>query len=179
MALGCLMMLSLESATRGSARYARIGAGSPRSPRQYRLGWKWSVLVLTLCAAFTAASLGVPLITLGKWPKAGGVAVWSSQELLNCLGQTLLLGAAGALLTTVAAVPIAWISVRAPSRFQRLLEGSNYVTSALPGIVIALALVSVTIRFAQPLYQTVFTWPPPSGRKPARSTTPRRRLTPC
>lgn len=157
LALGCLLLLSLESATRGSARYARIGAGSPRSPRQYRLSGSCSALVLTLCAVFTAASLGVPLVTLGKWLKAGGIAVWSSNELLVCLGQTLLLGAAGALLTTIAAVPIAWISVRAPSRFQRLLEGSNYVASALPGIVIALALVSVTIRFARPLYQTVLT----------------------
>ncbi|WP_371234775.1 ABC transporter permease [Pseudomonas sp. QE6] len=157
LALGCLMMLTLESATRGAARYARLGAGSPRSPQLHSLPTGVSVLVLILCAGFTAASLGVPLVTLEKWLAAGGTAVWRSSELLICLGQTLLLGAAGALLTTIAAVPIAWISVRAPSRFQRWLEGSNYVASALPGIVIALALVSVTIRFARPLYQTVFT----------------------
>lgn len=157
LALGCLLLLSLESTTRGSARYARIGSGSPRSAPLTRLSRRCSVLVLVLCAGFTAASLGVPLVTLGKWLGAGGVAVWSSSELLVCLGQTVLLGAAGALLTTIAAVPMAWISVRAPSRFQRLLEGSNYIASALPGIVIALALVSVTIRFAQPLYQTLFT----------------------
>ncbi|WP_236198869.1 ABC transporter permease [Pseudomonas pseudonitroreducens] len=157
LALGCLLLLSLESTTRGSARYARIGSGSPRAAPLTRLSRRCSVLVLVLCAGFTAASLGVPLVTLGKWLGAGGVAVWSSSELLVCLGQTVLLGAAGALLTTIAAVPMAWISVRAPSRFQRLLEGSNYIASALPGIVIALALVSVTIRFAQPLYQTLFT----------------------
>ncbi|MBB4864725.1 iron(III) transport system permease protein [Pseudomonas nitritireducens] len=157
LALACLLLLSLESATRGSARYARLGAGSPRSPRQYRLGRAVAAGALILCALFSVASLGVPLVTLGQWLKAGGLAVWASDDLLNCLGQTLLLGGAGALLTTVAAVPIAWISVRAPSRLQKLLESSNYVTSALPGIVVALALVSVTIRYAQPLYQTVFT----------------------
>lgn len=157
LALGCLMMLMLESSTRGSARYARLGSGSPRSPQLHVLSWGCSVFVLISCAVFTAASLGVPLVTLGKWLAAGGTAVWSSSELLVCLGQTIMLGAAGALLTTITAVPIAWISVRAPSRLQRLLEGCNYIASALPGIVIALALVSVTIRFAQPLYQTLFT----------------------
>jgi iron(III) transport system permease protein len=157
LALGCLLMLSLESGTRGKARYARLGAGSPRTPRQYRLGTGFTVFALALCVVFTSVSLGVPLVTLGKWLKAGGIEAWRSSELLVCLGQTIMLGAAGALLTTLAAVPIAWISVRAPSRLQRLLEGSNFVASSLPGIVVALALVMVTIRFAQPLYQTVFT----------------------
>ena len=157
LALACLLLLTAESATRGSARYARIGAGSPRAPRQYALGKACTGIALLLCATFTALSLGVPLVTLGKWLAAGGLDVWRSDELLVCLGQTVLLGAAGALLTTIAAVPIAWISVRAPSRLQRLLEGSNYVASALPGIVVALALVSLTIKFAQPLYQTVVT----------------------
>ncbi|MCJ1888420.1 iron ABC transporter permease [Pseudomonas sp. LA21] len=157
LALACLLLLTAESATRGSARYARIGAGSPRAPRQYALGKACTGIALLLCATFTALSLGVPLVTLGKWLSAGGIEVWRSDELLVCLGQTVLLGAAGALLTTIAAVPIAWISVRAPSRLQRLLEGSNYVASALPGIVVALALVSLTIKFAQPLYQTVAT----------------------
>ncbi len=157
LALACLLLLTAESATRGSARYARIGAGSPRAPRQYALSKACTGIALLLCATFTALSLGVPLVTLGKWLAAGGIEVWRSDELLVCLGQTVLLGAAGALLTTIAAVPIAWISVRAPSRLQRLLEGSNYVASALPGIVVALALVSLTIKFAQPLYQTVVT----------------------
>ena len=37
----------------------------------------------------------------------------------------------------------------------RSVEGANFVTSALPGIVTALALVTVAIRFARPLYQSV------------------------
>jgi iron(III) transport system permease protein len=35
------------------------------------------------------------------------------------------------------------------------VEGANFVTSSLPGIVTALALVTVAIRVAPPLYQTV------------------------
>ncbi|HCS43136.1 MAG TPA: iron ABC transporter permease, partial [Pseudomonas sp.] len=33
----------------------------------------------------------------------------------------------------------------------------NYITSSLPGIVVALALVTITIHFARPIYQTTIT----------------------
>lgn len=157
LALGCLLMLTLESGTRGAARYARVGSGSARTPRAYGLGAVALSAALVFTALTTATTLGVPLVTLGRWLLAGGAEVWRMNEILPAIGQTLLLGTAGALLTTCAAVPIAWLSVRSPSRLQRVLEGSNYVASALPGIVVALALVSVTIKFARPFYQTLFT----------------------
>jgi iron(III) transport system permease protein len=52
---------------------------------------------------------------------------------------------------------MAWLSVRRPNKLIRLLEACNYVTSSLPGIVVALALVTITVRIANPLYQTLFT----------------------
>jgi iron(III) transport system permease protein len=69
----------------------------------------------------------------------------------------LSFGVAGAVLTSLAAIPIAWLSIRAPGKLQRLLESCNYITSSLPGIVVALALVTVTIHFARPIYQTTIT----------------------
>src|SRR4051812_48150437 len=72
-------------------------------------------------------------------------------------GQTLALALAGALLTTVAAIPMAWLSVRAPGRVQRVLEACHYYVGSLPGVVVALALVTVTVRIMLPLYQTAFT----------------------
>ena len=59
------------------------------------------------------------------------------------------------MLTTVLAFPVAWVAVRSSGVLARAVEGANYVTSSLPGIVTALALVTVTIHFARPLYQTV------------------------
>ncbi|VDZ68702.1 Ferric iron ABC transporter, permease protein (plasmid) [Klebsiella aerogenes] len=47
--------------------------------------------------------------------------------------------------------------MRYPRRLFRLLEGCNYITSSLPGIVTALALVTVTIHYARPVYQTEVT----------------------
>ena len=59
------------------------------------------------------------------------------------------------MLTTVLAFPVAWVAVRSSGVLARAVEGSNYVTSSLPGIVTALALVTVAIHFVRPLYQSV------------------------
>ncbi|MGF0238192.1 ABC transporter permease [Rhodococcus sp. IEGM1300] len=157
LALCCLAMLTAESAARGSARYARVGSGSAREQRLVQLKPPAAALALILQMVTCALALGVPLITLGKWLIAGGTQVWQLDELMPALQQTLMLGAGGAVLTTCAAIPIAWLSIRAPGRLQRLLEGCNYITSSLPGIVTALALVTFTIHFARPIYQTTIT----------------------
>lgn len=157
LALCCLVMLTVESAARGHARYARVGSGSAREQRVVRLKTGSTVLALTLLMVTCALALGVPLITLGKWLIAGGANVWQMAELMPALQQTLLLGVAGAVLTTCAAIPIAWLSIRSPGRLQRVLESCNYITSSLPGIVVALALVTVTVHFARPIYQTTIT----------------------
>lgn len=157
LALCCLAMLTAESAARGQARYARVGSGSARDQRSVQLGRGATTLALLLQTLTCLLALGVPLLTLGRWLVAGGAQVWQGDELLPALLQTLSYGVAGALLTSVAAIPIAWLSIRSPGTLQRLLEGCNYITSSLPGIVVALALVTVTIHFARPIYQTTIT----------------------
>lgn len=157
LALCCLAMLTAESAARGQARYARVGSGSARDQRSVQLGRGATTLALLLQTLTCLLALGVPLLTLGRWLVAGGLQVWQGDELLPALLQTLSYGVAGALLTSVAAIPIAWLSIRSPGKLQRLLEGCNYITSSLPGIVVALALVTVTIHFARPIYQTTIT----------------------
>ena len=65
------------------------------------------------------------------------------------------LAATAAAITTVLAFPFAWVAVRYRGFFARFVEGSNFATSSMPGIVTALALVTVAISVAPPLYQTV------------------------
>jgi iron(III) transport system permease protein len=155
--LCCLAMLTLESATRGSARYAHIGAGSARMPRPYHLSRRAAAVCLLLPALTTLLALGVPLATLVRWLVAGGAEVWRINDIAPALWQTLALAGAGALITTCAAIPMAWLSIRWPGRLNRALEACNYVTSSLPGIVVALALVTITVRVAPAIYQTVVT----------------------
>ncbi|UPG73625.1 iron ABC transporter permease [Roseomonas gilardii subsp. gilardii] len=152
----CLGLLWLEAVLRGRARYARLGSGAARHPRRARLG-AWTLPCLLLPLAVAALSLGVPAITLGRWLAAGGATIWRWGEIGPALAQTLLLAAGGAALATLSAFPMAWLSIRRPGKMQRALEGANFVSGALPGVVIALALVTIAIRVVQPLYQTLFT----------------------
>jgi iron(III) transport system permease protein len=96
-------------------------------------------------------------MVLCRWLWLGGLENWMNADLWLSLRQTLMLGASGALLTTACGIPIAWLGIRYPHRLFRLLEGCNYITSSLPGIVTALALVTVTIHYARPIYQTEVT----------------------
>ncbi|MEV0298237.1 iron ABC transporter permease [Nocardia sp. NPDC050710] len=152
--LCCLALLGLEAAARGRSRYARIGSGAPRAATRAHLGPS-AVAVLAALVAVSVGALGVPLWTIVRWLRIGGAGVWDFTEIGEALGQTVVLAALAALITTLCAFPVAWIAVRSTSAFARIVEGANYITSSLPGIVIALAMVTVTIRWAPPLYQTV------------------------
>ena len=152
----CFALLGLESRARGDARYARVGTGAARMPLRSRLG-RYTVLAWSLPALTSMLALGVPFYTLGHWLIAGGTAVWQWDALGAALGQTLLLALAGGALTVLVAVPMAWLSIRAPGRMQRVLEACNYMVGSLPGVVVALALVTITVRVALPLYQTLVT----------------------
>ena len=157
LALLCLLLLTLESAARGNVRYARVGSGSARQPQLWQLSRTATALCLLLPMSLSLLALGVPLITLARWLIAGGSEAWQQDGLLDAVQQTLMLASVGSVLITAAAFPIAWLSIRAPSRFNRLMESCNYITSSLPGIVVALALVTITIKVARPIYQTVIT----------------------
>ncbi|MEO5759081.1 MAG: iron ABC transporter permease [Mesorhizobium sp.] len=152
----CFVLLGLEVLVRGEERYARVGSGAARHQQRASLG-RFTLACLLLPILTTLLALGVPFVTIGRWLVAGGTDVWRLDEISLALGQTVFLALAGALLATVAAMPMAWISIRAPGPFQRLLEGCNYIVGSLPGVVIALALVTITVRIALPLYQTLFT----------------------
>lgn len=149
----CLVLLLGEALLRGSARFARIGSGAPRPTAPIHLRAVNTPAVAAL-AVLTVLALGVPVWTLVRWLWIGGTAVWEIADLTEALGQTAALAALAAAVTTVAAFPFAWLAVRYSGAFARMVEGANFVTSSMPGIVTALALVTVAIRFAPPLYQT-------------------------
>jgi iron(III) transport system permease protein len=150
----CLALLLVESIARGGSRYARIGSGAARPQRRAPLG-RMALPAVAGVALVVGLAVGVPMTSIARWLGRGGTAVWADDHLVQAVIQTTLLAGGGALITVVLAVPTAWLVVRFGSRISRGLEATNYVTSALPGIVVALALATVTIRMAQPLYQTV------------------------
>lgn len=149
----CLVLLLGEAMLRGNARFSRIGSGAPRAVTRIHL--RAATIPATAgLAVLTVLALGVPVWTLLRWLWIGGAAAWDIADLAEALSQTAVLAAVAAAVTTLAAFPFAWLAVRYSGAFARMVEGANFVTSSMPGIVTALALVTVAIRFAPPLYQT-------------------------
>lgn len=149
----CLLLLLAEVRSRGSARYARIGSGAQARALQLPLrGYQVPAQVFLL--ALTGLAVGLPLYFVVRWIVAGGAEVWAADEFMPALLSTLGYGLAGAVATTVVAFPMAYLAVRHPGWFSKSLELSNYITSSLPGIVVGLAFVTVSIRVVPGLYQT-------------------------
>ncbi|ERI38350.2 iron ABC transporter permease [Arthrobacter sp. AK-YN10] len=149
----CLILLLVEVRSRGTARYARIGSGAQAKATRMPLGL-YQVPAQLALLALTVLAFGVPVWFVLRWIVAGGPDVWAADEFIPALLQTLMYGAVGALVTTIVAFPMAYLAVRRPSWFSKMLELSNYITSSLPGIVVGLAFVTVSIRVLPGVYQT-------------------------
>ena len=150
----CLLLLLAELRLRGRRGYARTGGGAARPVRPVALGALTAPALLGLGAVVVLA-LVVPLGSLGYWMAAGASSGLDWTLLGATTGTTLGLAAVAALAATAMALPTGWLAVRARGRVATLLERSTYLGSAVPGIVVALALVTLSIRATPWLYQTV------------------------
>jgi iron(III) transport system permease protein len=150
----CLVLLLAEIRLRGRRSYARTGRGAARRGRPVRLG-ALTAPALAALGALVGLALLVPAAGLGWWMLRGASTAVDWNELAATTGTTLALAAAAAVGTTALALPTGWLAVRARGRVATLLERSTYLGSSVPGIVVALALVTLSIRATPWLYQTV------------------------
>jgi len=149
----CLLLITVEVLLRGRGRYARLGSGAARPARPVRLERATGPALLA-SAAVCALAIGVPFVSVARWLAHGGRGLWTAPELLPALLSTLVLGGYAAVLTAAVALPVAWLAVRHRSWGSTVLERCTYLASAMPGIVVALAFVTVAIRYARPVYQS-------------------------
>jgi iron(III) transport system permease protein len=149
----CLALLLGELGLRGKARYARVDTGAARPPTRARLGRaRWPALVAL--AALVGLALGLPLVTLVYWVLRGGSTSFPVASLLSTAATSLELGLGAALLTTLLALPVSILTIRHPSRLAAVLERAAYLPYALPGIVVALSLIVVSVHHLPALYGT-------------------------
>ncbi len=149
----CLVLLVGELKLHGRRRVARVGAGAARKMPQVRLG-RVTWPALAALGGLTVLSLGVPIVSLLHWLRVGSSTQFPVDRLVSTSLTTVGLSLAAGVLTVVLAAPVAWLAVRRPGLLSTVLERCTYIANALPGIVVALALVTVSIRSVQPLYQT-------------------------
>jgi iron(III) transport system permease protein len=151
--LCCLLLLTGELRGRGSARLSRLGTGVARPVARVRLRGATVPILLGL-GSLVALAVAVPVGGLVFWLVTGSSAEFDAGLLATTAVTSLTLGALGAVCTVVLAVPVAWLAVRHRGWLSTMLERSTYFGNALPGIVVALALVTIGIRVVPDLYQT-------------------------
>ena len=145
-----LPMFVAARAIRGGVQRAGSANARPVNPRPSGP----RAVVATAVSVFVVVGLGVvlPVVTLLIWVGDGWsrslpfVSPWGS------IGDTALVAVAGTIVTVALASLPAW-SVSEEERLGRRkgwLEDGVYLTSALPGVLLALGLIIAAVRFTRP-----------------------------
>ena len=109
--LCCVLILTAELKLRGHRQYARVAHGAARPVERQRLRlMRWPVILLV--AGLVAFAVGVPTYSLVHWLRVGSSTEFPLDELASAAGTSLALGAGGAVLTVLLALPVAWLAVR-------------------------------------------------------------------
>jgi iron(III) transport system permease protein len=151
-AVAAVLVLLLRVA-RGRVHQSLTTAGERRPWPIVSLGrWKWPSFAL--CVAVVGAGLGVPLAVVAHW-LGRGISLGHPIEVpwAAALHSLQLATIAGAGLTAAALIPA--LLHRYGRGEGRLVAAVSHVGYALPGIVVALALVFLAARHLPLLYQTV------------------------
>jgi iron(III) transport system permease protein len=146
------IVLEARTAKDRGGQFGTRGATRP-APTVPLGAWRWPALAL--CSLIVLVGLVVPVTVIVFWLVRGLAAGETANLALGAAGRSLLAAGLGAVAGVLAALPVAIWSARSPSRTARLVERASFTGYALPGIVVALALVFFGIRVAQPLYQTL------------------------
>ena len=143
---------------RGRVRQSLTWAGERRRWSPIPLGrWRWPAF--GLCSLVAAAGLGLPLYVVATWISRGLSLGHSVTIPWTAIGHSLELAAMAAAVLTAAALVPALIArygnATLGARGGRWLSAITHIGYALPGIVVALALVSLAAQHLRPLYQTI------------------------
>jgi iron(III) transport system permease protein len=93
---------------------------------------------------------------LGYWIIRGMASSEGFDALWSATLNSVFVSAMAAVVVAVLSIPVAVLAVRYPSLPSRIIERLTFTGYALPGIVVALALVFFGTTLALPIYQTIW-----------------------
>jgi len=146
-----LVILAVESRVESVTGHGGTGRGADTVD----LG-RWKAPAVGACAGVSLLALAVPIAVFFAWllrtpPGFADSLGFRWGYALNSVSVSLV----AALVSTLAAVPVAYLSVRHRSRLSSVVERATYVGYATPGVVVGVGLVYLGISYARPLYQTL------------------------
>jgi len=155
------VILWLESRSRSTEALYRSTPGSQRQALRIPLK-RWRVPATAFCGLVASFSLVLPVAVLVYWSGQSVAGDVDFGEIGSAAANSLLASGICAVVAGICAVPVAVLSVRYKGRFSSGIERLTYIGHALPGIVVALALVFFGTRVVIELYQTlgmlIFAW---------------------
>jgi iron(III) transport system permease protein len=161
MALMALMAIFYTRMIRRSERFAVI-RGRGFNPSRYRLG-KWRFVAIALFGAYFLLTVAAPILVLA-WasllpyymtPSAQALnaasfkhylAILNNPRFMTDLFNTIYLALGAGTVTMAVALLISWVVVRGKSRARFILDGLTFISFAVPGVVLALALIFVYLK---------------------------------
>ena len=174
-----LAMYFYNRVIQNASSYATITGKSFR-PSRFRLGkWKGPALAFTLGYAFISFILPMSvLVWVSFQPYLGPITIdnlklvttdtyrqillgegdrgqWN-QLFLDSLRNTLVIGLASASATVSLALVLSWIVVRSRSRFRSAIDGLAFLGHAIPGAIVAIAVLLIYLLLPNPIYGTVW-----------------------
>ncbi|MFB6141795.1 MAG: ABC transporter permease [Halorientalis sp.] len=146
-------ILAVESRVRGGTNIGTEGGYTAGGETTVHLGrWRWPAALA--CGAVAALALVVPLAILALWVVRGSAAAVNYEvDLVSMSFNSVSVAAAAAVVATLAALPVAYLSARTDSRLTQLFERATYVGYAVPGVVLGLALVFLGSQYGGALYR--------------------------
>jgi iron(III) transport system permease protein len=149
----CLPVAFGEMWLRRGIRVSRVGRNTARRGAPARLG-RATLLVTLGFTVLAILALGVPFGRLLYWLAKGVSAGRGLETIGPALYGSLSLALPGTVVTTLIALPLVLLVLRSRGLFARLADRLPYVVHGLPGLVVALALVYLSIRLLPSVYQT-------------------------
>lgn len=115
----------------------------------------WATPATLTAGLVLVLSLGYPLAVVAGWSFVGRSAGIDWPDLASAAWSTVWICTVAAAVIVLVCLPVGWLTGRSRSRASAWTQHSLYVAHALPGLVVALALVFFSVRFLEPWYQRV------------------------
>jgi len=147
------LILIAERRARGRARYSSVRS-SARPPQQIPLG-RWRTPALIFCSVVVLFAFVMPMAVIVWWFVRGLASGDEARLTWVAAGGSVGVAAAGAVMATFAALPLALIAARRRGWVGALADRVSWFGYALPGLVVALSFVFFAANFTPALYQTL------------------------
>jgi iron(III) transport system permease protein len=150
-ALAVVVLVAEVRSRRATA--SSLHAGSRPARRQPLGRWRWPAFAAAGTVFVLGAALPVSIVCLWllRGIRAGEPLRLTGELVVGSVQASTL----AAVVLVAAAWPLALLAARHPSRTTKVLESTSWIGYALPGVVVALGLVSFGARQAPFVYQTM------------------------